>query len=313
MRDDDLTPAFESAFRERALSLSDSGRYLEEQSFAESRAAEAGMQEAAREWVRAQGMGDAIPSMADYDYARMLSDGVYPAKDGAGRVPLPPRYYRPGRMVLGGVDLATGQRIESAVPLEDRLLSGQEDDASQEQDAAGVLAALSGEELAALPLKERAPLEAWAESHGIMLAQGGTQATASDAPPVAAGATRSRPPAPKLSDLADLGQPAQALWDALAGALKGATAQTLGLPGDVESLVRMLAGGEQVMPTTEDMEARLPPVIPPQASDLVAPNPRAHSAKMGEKAGELGGLGKAPQAVVKGVAAGAKAIMKAAE
>lgn len=50
--------------------------------------------------------------------------------------------------------------------------------------------------------------------------------------------------------------------DTLAGLLKGAVAQTLGLPGDLESLVRMLTGGEQVMPTTEAMQEILPPVVP---------------------------------------------------
>jgi len=47
--------------------------------------------------------------------------------------------------------------------------------------------------------------------------------------------------------------PAMGLADMLAGALRGTVAQSLGLPGDLESLVRLLTGGEQVLPTTEDI------------------------------------------------------------
>lgn len=48
------------------------------------------------------------------------------------------------------------------------------------------------------------------------------------------------------------------LWDMGAGALRGATSATLGLPGDLESLVRLLAGGENTLPTTESVSAALP-------------------------------------------------------
>lgn len=73
---------------------------------------------------------------------------------------------------------------------------------------------------------------------------------------------------------------AMAPLDVLAGALKGSVAATLGLPGDVESLVRMLTGGEQRMPTTEDVSAALPKVVEGDAG-------REHSAKVGEMAGEF--------------------------
>lgn len=63
---------------------------------------------------------------------------------------------------------------------------------------------------------------------------------------------RARQTAP--SPLAALG----ALFDMGAGALRGATSATLGLPGDLESLVRLVTGGENVMPTTEQVSAKLP-------------------------------------------------------
>lgn len=314
MLQSDDAPELLRAFGRRDYLLSEAGQFEDSQARVEDEERSARATDEATAWRRSLSAGDTIPGDDAYDFAAMARDGVWPKPDGAGRVPLSPRYWKPGRLVLAGYDLSNGRRVMSSAPLEERVLG----DLPDETDAGTIeqiLAQATPEDWAEMSSVERRSLEAWAESHGIMLAQGGTQATASDAAPAAAGAVRGRsnPPPPKLSDLADLGQPAQALWDALAGALKGAVAQTLGLPGDVESLVRMLAGGEQVMPTTEDMEARLPPVIPPQASDLVAPNPRAHSAAMGQNAGELGGLGNAPKAAVKGAVGGAKAIMRAAE
>lgn len=400
--DDDLEPSLLRTFRDRSNALSESSRFLEEQAATDRQARDAEHQAEAREWLRSQKMGDRLPSPDDYDYARMLGAGVYPSTDSAGRMPLPPQFWKPGRLVVGGADLATGQRIASRIPLEDRILA--EDAAAIEDDGEGHLANLRAEDLGELSARERNALEAWYESHGVMLAQGGDGKAMTDAGPgyglrpdgtpkgngflgpmtnsrgetmteysigvniggkemdvptfvptltraeidtllnigpdtpipesivkkaadhararIAEGkavfATPEESPkrtvrargqqgTPKASDLADIGQPVQALWDALAGALKGGVAQTLGLPGDVESLVRLLTGGEQVMPTTDDMEKKLPPVIPPSVSGLVAPNPREHSAQMGQEFGEMAGLGKAPGAAVKG----AKAIMKA--
>jgi hypothetical protein len=55
--------------------------------------------------------------------------------------------------------------------------------------------------------------------------------------------------------------------DALAGALKGTVAATLGLPGDIESLIRLLTGGEQKLPTTEDIQQALPAATTEGMSD----------------------------------------------
>jgi hypothetical protein len=77
-------------------------------------------------------------------------------------------------------------------------------------------------------------------------------------------------------------EPAMALMDTMAGLLKGSVAATLGLPGDVESLVRLLSGGKQVLPTTEDVQGMLPPVVPAGGS-----KDRQHTADMAQQAGEF--------------------------
>lgn len=46
---------------------------------------------------------------------------------------------------------------------------------------------------------------------------------------------------------------AQSALGAMGSAAKGAAQATVGLPGDVESLVRMITGGEQTLPTTEQV------------------------------------------------------------
>lgn len=84
-----------------------------------------------------------------------------------------------------------------------------------------------------------------------------------------------------------------AVMDTLAGLLKGSVAATLGLPGDVESLVRLLTGGKQVMPTTEDMQGKLPDVVPDGGSDH-----RKRNAAVSEDVGEF--LPLAPVAILKG-------------
>ena len=302
--DDDLTPSLLQAFTDRHLSMAPSGQFLAEQEASDAQAKDAERQTAARDWLRSQGLGDAIPSPADYDYGRMLDDGVYPSKDAAGRVPLPPQYWKPGRMLIGGRDIATGQRIASRVPLEDRILSGVEDDTPDDGDG---ISTLTQDDIAELSARERRGLEAWMESHGVMIAAGPSQ-TRTDAPT----GYYPRPNRPPTLD--DLKQRGTDVWDVLAGALKGGVAQTLGLPGDVESLIRMLTGGEQVMPTTEDVEKKLPPVIPPTLSSLVTGGgQREANAAYGETAGEFIGLGKAPTAVARGVVKGAKVLTPTAK
>lgn len=297
--DDDLTPSLLQAFTDRHLSMAPSGQFLAEQEASDAQTKDAERQTAARDWLRSQGLGDSVPSPADYDYGRMLDDGVYPSKDAAGRVPLPPQYWKPGRMLIGGRDIATGQRIASRVPLEDRILSGVEDDEPDDGDG---ISTLTQDDIAELSARERRGLEAWMESHGVMIAAGPSQ-TRTDAPT----GYYPRPNRPPTLD--DLKQRGTDVWDVLAGALKGGVAQTLGLPGDVESLIRMLTGGEQVMPTTEDMEKKLPLVIPPTLSSLVTGGgQREANAAYGETAGEFIGLGKAPTAVARGVVKGAKVL-----
>jgi len=103
--------------------------------------------------------------------------------------------------------------------------------------------------------------------------------------------------------------PAMGLADTLAGALRGTVAQSLGLPGDIESLVRLLTGGEQVLPTTERVSEMLPPVVPPGAPDMVGYS-AAERRKTADVAGTLGEFNPivgAPEAVKMGVK-GAKAI-----
>lgn len=122
-------------------------------------------------------------------------------------------------------------------------------------------------------------------------------------------------------DIRSLAQPAQAMLDMLAGAAKGSVSATVGIPGDIESLGRGIAsafrapsgqrldafatGMEQptVLPTTENVSAKLPAVVP-----TTAPLSRQHSAEYGQTAGEFiptpgsgraikGGLSMAGQAL----------------
>jgi len=109
--------------------------------------------------------------------------------------------------------------------------------------------------------------------------------------------------------------PAMALADTLAGALRGTVAQSLGLPGDIESLIRLLTGGEQVLPTTEDVSEKgvripftdtkvtLSPVVPPSAPNA---EERRKTADVAGKLGEYNPILGAPEAVKIGVK-GAKA------
>lgn len=98
--------------------------------------------------------------------------------------------------------------------------------------------------------------------------------------------------------------PLTGLADTLAGALRGTVAQSLGLPGDIESLVRMLTGGEQVLPTTERVSEMLPPVVPPGAPSAEA---RQQTAEVAGKLGEFNPVIGAPEAIKIGVK-GAKAV-----
>ena len=88
-----------------------------------------------------------------------------------------------------------------------------------------------------------------------------------------AGANRREP---SWGDVADAGT---ALWDMGAGALRGVSAATIGLPGDLEHLARQFTmGGENVLPTTEDVKKKLPVVT--------TEKPRRASAAAGEAFGQ---------------------------
>jgi hypothetical protein len=103
-----------------------------------------------------------------------------------------------------------------------------------------------------------------------------------------------------------LDRPLVALLDTLAGALQGATAQTLGLPGDIRSIIDMIAQegatkylGERTMPTTEEMQQKLPAVIPQGVANQTE---REYTAKVASDIGTFlpaPGLLDAPK-VIKG-------------
>jgi len=309
---DDMTERLMSLFQNREFELSEAGRFAADQDAMAADEERARHREAATTWRRSLGAGDTVPGHDAYDYEAMARDEVWPKPDGAGRVPLSPRYWKPGRMVLAGHDLATGQRVLSRVPLEERVMSDMPEDEPGAENIEAILAQATPEDFAELSPVERRALDAWMESQGVqvpgVMVAAGPTATKTDAMP----AERVGSPFAANADMRELGRPIEGLFDMLAGALKGGVAQTLGLPGDIESLVRMLTGGEQVMPTTEDMEKKLPPAIPPSVTDLVTGGDRLRQvpADVGQTLGEFGGLGKAP-----GMAAGAvkQVIKKAAQ
>ena len=293
LRSDDA-PDLLRAFERRDYLLSDAGQFEQQQTRADAEAAASAARERARTWRRSLGAGDTVPDEDAYDFDAMAMSEVWPTPDGAGRVPLPPRYWKPGRLTLAGYDIATGRRVLSSAPLEERLLSGQIDTEPDAENIEEILSQVTPEDLAELSTVERNALESWAESHGVMLAQAGGAATMTDVPAGQSVARVGRAGVPRQPiDSRTVTVPAQALWDTLAGALKGAVAQTLGLPGDIEALVRMLTGTEdgQHMVTTEGVSDLLP--------DVTTDPARMPSAAAGQFAGELVGLGGAPKAVVK--------------
>lgn len=113
-----------------------------------------------------------------------------------------------------------------------------------------------------------------------------------------------------------------ALFDTSAGVVRGAVAQTLGLPGDIQMLYNGLksifnrpedqsrldafAKGLNegtLLPTTEQMGKILPPVVPPNAPDAAM---RARSVEYGQTFGELAPLPGAIDAGVAGLKYGTK-------
>lgn len=282
-----------NAFERRSFALSEAGGYERSFDARQQEAMTARMAEKAEAYVQGLGLGDTIPSPHEYDYGAMLADGFHPKPDGAGRLPLPPQYWKPGMLVVRGVDLATGERVSSGVSLEDMVIDG-----AQDEGEALMTEPLTPEDFAGLGIPERNSLEAWLGTRGMQVVAGPAQQM-SPAKDAKAG------PRPQQKEGA--GDVGMAMMDMLAGALKGGVAQTLGLPGDVESLVRMLTNtgdeqtmsglvtGEkksrQVLPTTEQVSAALPPVVPNGDPS------RQHSADTFEALGQFAGLPNAVEAV----------------
>lgn len=101
-----------------------------------------------------------------------------------------------------------------------------------------------------------------------------------------------------------LDRPLIALLDTLAGALHGATAQTIGLPGDIRSILDMINKegaqkylGDPVLPTTERMQEILPAVIPQGVANQAD---REQTAKMFSNVGTFLPAPGIPEAAVKG-------------
>lgn len=131
--------------------------------------------------------------------------------------------------------------------------------------------------------------------------------------------TRLNVPKPGQPTTEDREKMAVGLLDTLAGALRGAAAQTIGLPGDIRSILDMINQegaekylGKAVLPTTEEMLAKdtLPPVLKEGA-----PN-RKERQKAVDVAQEVGTFLPAPgvpELAIKGSKLAAKAAKKIKE
>jgi hypothetical protein len=150
--------------------------------------------------------------------------------------------------------------------------------------AAGAVAATAAASSTAAPVVQPAPMM---QSIEKVYYDAEFKARHPDFVPEAAPAAPAKPAGKPLGeqtgrpDLAGL-----AIIDTLPALLKGAVAATLGLPGDLEGLVRLLSGGKQVLPTTEDVQGMLPPVVPADAKGEIA-DFRRENAKAGETIGEF--------------------------
>jgi hypothetical protein len=109
-----------------------------------------------------------------------------------------------------------------------------------------------------------------------------------------------------------LDRPLIALLDTLAGALHGATAQTIGLPGDIRSILDMINKegaqkylGDPVLPTTEQMQEKLPAVIPQGVANQAD---REQTAKMASDIGTFLPAPGIPEAAVSATKAVGKAV-----
>lgn len=110
---DDLTADFLQSYERKGYEHSEAAQYEREQAQLEDIQRAKDQHAEAREYLKGLGLGDTIPSMADYDYGAMLGDGVYPRPNADGHLPLPARYWKPGRLISGGFDLSSGQNIDA--------------------------------------------------------------------------------------------------------------------------------------------------------------------------------------------------------
>ncbi len=120
-----------------------------------------------------------------------------------------------------------------------------------------------------------------------------------------------------VSDLKSFAEPAQAMGDMMAGALRGSVAATSGLAGDISEIGRAVAPdamqsvfGRRVMPTTEEMNKMLPSAVPQNASPS-----RKHTAEVYGALGEFMPTpmsGTAAKALSYGLGRGAGALTRGA-
>ena len=120
-----------------------------------------------------------------------------------------------------------------------------------------------------------------------------------------------------VSDLKSFAEPAQAMGDMMAGALRGSVAATSGVGGDIRELIDLFGAdavekvlGKRVMPTTEEMKKILPSAVPQDASAS-----RKHTAEMFGSLGEFAPTpmtGTAAKALSYGLGRGAGALTRGA-
>jgi hypothetical protein len=106
------------------------------------------------------------------------------------------------------------------------------------------------------------------------------------------------------------------LLDTLAGALRGAAAQTIGLPGDIRSILDLINKegaekylGQAVLPTTEEMLAgtALPPVLKEGVPNR---EERQKAVETAEQVGTFLPAPGVPEAAVRGTKAIVKTVKK---
>jgi hypothetical protein len=128
--------------------------------------------------------------------------------------------------------------------------------------------------------------------------------------------TRLKVPKPGQPTPEDRSKMAVGLLDTLAGALRGAAAQTIGLPGDIRSILDLINKegaekylGQAVLPTTEEMLAGtfLPPVLKEGVPNR---EERQKAVETAEQVGTFLPAPGVPEAAVRGTKAIVKTVKK---